>query len=257
MSGSATPNKHPFPAPKIMAIEYTTSDQIAVAHGVKGIIYGNSGNGKTVLCATAPRPFMVQAENGTLSLTKANLERIFGIGAAGISYSIPLAKIKTIDDFSKVYDAIFTPEIWHSFDTLYIDSWSEIVEAILKDELATNKDGRKAYGEMADRSVEWLKKFRDIPGKHVFITCKQGICANNGLFGPSMPGNMLNEAVPYLFDEVLQICIGEDPTTRQSYRYLRTQPDLKNDAKDRSGALDPRGESPYLYNIINKISAAV
>ena len=240
-----------------MGIQYTTSDQVAVAHGVKGCIYGNAGAGKTLLCATAPRPLMIQAENGTLSLTRANIERVFGKNTPGISYSIPLAQIKTVADFEAVYLEITTrPEIWQSFDTLYIDSLSEIVEAILKHELSTNKDGRAAYGEMADRTIEWAKKFRDIPGKHVFVTCEQGLSSDTGLMGPSMPGKILHRKLPYIFDEVFQISIGEDPTTRQPFRFLRTQSDLKNYAKDRSGALDTRGESPFLYNIISKISAA-
>lgn len=237
-------------------IQYTTTDQLAINHGVKGCIYGNAGNGKTMLAATAPRPLMIQAENGTLSLTKANIERVFGKDQPGINYSIPLAQIKSVADFEAVYTDIFRPDIWHSFDTLYIDSLSEIVEKILKHELATNKDGRMAYGEMADITIEWAKKFRDLPGKHVFVTCEQGLSSDTGLMGPSMPGKMLDRKMPYIFDEVLQVCVGEDPATKQPFRFLRTQSDLKNYAKDRSGALDPRGESPFLYNIINKISAA-
>jgi hypothetical protein len=248
----------PFQTSRVarMAIVYTTTDQLAIAHGVKGCIYGNAGTGKTLLCATAPRPLMIQAENGTLSLTRANIERVFGVGTPGVTYSIPVAQIKTVEDFEKVYNDLFQPQIWHSFDSLYIDSFSEIVEAILKHELATNKDGRMAYGEMAERAIEWLKKFRDLPGKNVFATCEQGLSSDTGLMGPSMPGKMLDRKIPYLFDEVLQICIGEDPTTKQPFRFLRTQSDLKNYAKDRSGALDPRGEYPSLTNIISKISAA-
>jgi superfamily I DNA and RNA helicase len=49
-------------------IEYTTSDQLATDHGVKACIYGNAGSGKTIICATAPRPLMLQAENGALAL---------------------------------------------------------------------------------------------------------------------------------------------------------------------------------------------
>jgi hypothetical protein len=237
-------------------IEYTTSDRLAISHGVKGCIYGNAGTGKTLLCATAPRPLMIQAENGTLSLTKANLERIYGVNTPGITYSIPLVSIKSVDDFKLVYADIFKPEIWHSFDTLYIDSLSEIVEKILKHELENNKDGRMAYGEMADITIDWAKKFRDLPGKNVFVTCEQGLSSDTGLMGPSMPGKMLDRKLPYIFDEVLQMCIGEDSTSKEKFRFLRTQSDLKNYAKDRSGALDPRGESPFLYNIISKISAA-
>lgn len=237
-------------------IDYTTSDRLSISHGVKGCIYGNAGTGKTMLAATAPRPLMIQAENGTLSLTKANLERVYGVNTPGITYSIPMAVIKSVADFEAVYADIMRPAIWNSFDTLYIDSLSEIVEKILKHELSTNKDGRMAYGEMADITIDWAKKFRDLPGKNVFVTCEQGLSSDTGLMGPSMPGKMLDRKLPYIFDEVLQMCIGEDANTKARFHFLRTQSDLKNYAKDRSGALDPRGETPYLYNIISKISAA-
>ena len=244
-------------------IIYTTSDQIATTHGVKGCIYGNAGSGKTLLCATAPRPLMIQAESGALSLKRSNLERIFGVNSPGITYSIPLVSIASLADFERVYKDVTTrSEIYHSFDTLYIDSLSEIVETILSNKLSGksnngNKvDGRAAYGEMAEEALEWVKKFRDIPGKHVFVTCKQGVGEHSNMFGPNMPGKILPYELPYIFDEVFQINIGEDPTTKEAFRWLRTQPDLKNYAKDRSGALDPRGESAYLYNIIAKISAA-
>lgn len=238
-------------------IQYTTSDQLSTSHGVKGAIYGNAGSGKTMLCATCPRPLMIQAEAGALSLARRNIERVYGVGTEGITYSIPVAPVATVTDFEAVYRDISTNRaIWDSFDTLYIDSFSEIVEAILKHELETNKDGRAAYGEMADRAITILKQFRDLPGKHVFATFEQGLSSDSGLMGPSMPGKMLDRKIPYIFDEVLQVDIGEDPTTKEKFRFLRTQPDLKHYAKDRSGALDPRGESPYLFNIIQKISAA-
>lgn len=243
-------------------IEYTTTDRLSVSHGVKGCIYGNAGAGKTMLAATAPRPLMLQAENGTLSLTKANIERVYGVNTPGITYSIPVAVIKSLDDFEKVYLDLFRPEIWHSFDTLYIDSLSEIVEMILKNELSFksssgNKvNGMAAYGEMAEKAIEWVKKFRDLPGKHLFVTCKQGYSDHTGFMGPDFPGKMLNKEFPFLLDEVLQVCIGEDPSTKKAFRFLRTQSDLKHYAKDRSGALDPNGELPFLYNIISKISAA-
>lgn len=244
-------------------MNYSTTEQLATSHGVKGIIFGNAGTGKTMLAATAPRPFLISVENGILSLKKSNIERVFGVNSPGISYNIPLASISSVDDFQKVYQDLTTNEkMFESFDTIYIDSLSEIVEAILKNELSgTSSSGNKingmaAYGEMASLTIEWCKKFRDLPGKHVFLTCKQGISDHTGLMGPSMPGRMLEREIPYLFDEVLQIAVGEDQATKQPFRYIRTCSDLKNYAKDRSGALDPRGELPFLYNIISKISAA-
>lgn len=238
-------------------LEFTTTSQVAIAHGVKGCIYGIAGAGKTSLVATAPRPLLVMAENGTLSLTRKNIERMFGVNTPGITYDIPCVKIANLGQFEALYSRLFADaHLWYSFDTLYIDSGTEIVEQILLASEADNRDGRAAYGEMFRTTRDWFKKFRDLPGKHVFMTCEQGLIGSNGLFGPSMPGNMLDQKVPYLFDEILQVCVGEHPETKESFRFIRTQSDLKNYAKDRSGALDIRGEYASLSNIINKISAA-
>ena len=74
------------------------------------------------------------------------------------------------------------------------------------------------------------------------------------LNGPSMPGTKLGPALPYHFDEVFHLDIGRDQATQKDYRFLRTQPDFQNDAKDRSGKLDAI-EYPDLGNIIRKITA--
>ena len=51
-----------------MALKFTTTNQAAQLHGVKALVYGPSGAGKTTLCATAPAPIIISAEAGLLSL---------------------------------------------------------------------------------------------------------------------------------------------------------------------------------------------
>ena len=52
------------------------SSQLAVDAGVKILCYGEAGVGKTVLLATLPRPVLISAESGTLSLQVQNLDRV-------------------------------------------------------------------------------------------------------------------------------------------------------------------------------------
>ena len=71
-------------------------------------------------------------------------------------------------------------------------------------------------------------------------------------YGPSMPGSKLGPELPYFFDEVFKLGVGKDQNTQQNFRYLLTQPDIQNIAKDRSGMLEQM-EYPHLGTLINKI----
>jgi AAA domain len=235
-------------------IEYTSTGRLQLATGVKVLVYGNAGIGKTMLCATAPKPLLISAEGGLLSLQRKNIERVFGVNTPGITYDIPVALIRTVEDLMRVYDDVKRPDWSANIQTVCLDSLSEIAETVLAHAHTQTKDGRAAFGDMAEQVLELCRKFRDLPGKHVYFSTKQGFSTDSDLIGPSLPGRMLDREIPYLFDELLQLGISQD-AQGQAFRYLRTMPDLKHYAKDRSGMLDARGECPSLTNIFNKISA--
>ena len=100
-----------------------------------------------------------------------------------------------------------------------------------------------------------IKQFRDLEGYHIYMSFKQERLKDETTGGfvnqPMMPGSKLGQAVPYLPDELFKLDV--EGFGAQSYRVLRTQPDLLNMAKDRSGMLDPI-EEPHLGKIINKIN---
>lgn len=235
-------------------IEWSTTGKLAGSHGVKFLVYGNSGAGKTMLVPTAPKPLLISAENGLLSLTRQNIERVFGVNTPGISYDIPVAKISTVQGLTDVFNWVSQPANKSAFSTICLDSISEIAEIVLKNALVQNKDGRMAYGDLAEQLLTLVRCFRDLDGINVYFSAKMGLCDHSNLFGPSFPGKILDREIPYLFDEVfqLQVLANSDGTPA---RCLRTSPDATHNAKDRSGALDVRGEYPSLSNIIAKISA--
>lgn len=51
-----------------MALKWTTTDRASISQGVKMLVYGASGSGKTGLCATLPAPLIISAEGGLLRL---------------------------------------------------------------------------------------------------------------------------------------------------------------------------------------------
>ncbi len=223
-----------------MAVHITTTQQAAQLHGIKCLVYGKSGAGKTKLAATAPAPIILSAESGILSLRE---------------FQIPMIQIKTVADLTEVHQWAQNSAEAKQFATIYIDSISEIGEVVLANAKAQVKDPRQAYGELIEKMMALVKAFRDLPGKNVVMAAKQEPIKDEmtGIvqYGPSMPGSKLGPQLPYLFDEVFRLGVGKTPQGVE-YRFLQTGPDLQYDAKDRSGSLDPV-ERPDLSFVFSKI----
>jgi len=223
-----------------MALRFTTSDVAAQLHGVKVLVYGDAGVGKTVLCSTAPTPIILSAEAGLLSLRK---------------FQIPVIMINTVDDLRDAHAWCLQSKEAQQFQTICLDSISEIAETVLTNAKRQVKDPRQAYGDLITQMEQVIKLYRDLPGKHVYFSAKMEP-QKDELTGvvkylPSMPGSKLGPKLPYYFDEVFRLGINKT-AQGQEYRYLQTQPDMQYSAKDRSGAL-AAVEQPHLTNIFNKI----
>ena len=226
-------------------MEFTTTKREAKSNGVKVLVYSESGVGKTTLCATAPAPIIISAESGLLALK---------------DFDIPVIKIKSLQDLNDAYAWIAARKQGaDQFQTICLDSVTEIGEVVLAAAKKTVKDPRQAYGELIEKMTTCIKSFRDLPGKNVYMAAKMEKAKDEltgmMLYGPSMPGSKMGPALPYLFDEVFNLRVMQT-TDGQKYRALVTQPDLQYVAKDRSGALDAI-EPPNLAHIFNKISEAI
>lgn len=208
-----------------MAVQVVMTNQVSLKAGIKCMVYGKAGVGKTRLIASAPRPFVISAERGLLSLRK---------------FQIPAIEIKSLKDLREAYEFVLKPANRKNIGTLCLDSGSEIAEVCLGEEKAKNKDGRKAYGEMQDIIAQAFRDFRDIDGMNVVMIAKQGHItdgATGSLMNlPLFPGQNLGQAAPYFFDEVFQLNNFKDDKGNKVYA-LRTAPDANNVAKDRSGTL--------------------
>lgn len=221
-------------------LKFTTTDVAARSTGIKALVYGKAGVGKTVLCSTAPRPLIVAVERGLLSLrTKA----------------VPVAMVQSYEAAQELYRWVTGSLEARQIDTLCFDSLTDMGETLLAVEKSRNKDPRKAYGNVADQILLLVRAFLAIPEKHMYFSAKEewskdeatGVCK----YQPMMPGQKLGPQLPYLFDEVFHMGVGKTPEG-QSFRYLQTQPDLQYEAKDRSGILAPM-EPPDLSLVFNKI----
>lgn len=202
------------------------------------LIYGKSGIGKTTLAATAPRPLIIDTEGGTLSLS---------------NHDIDMVSIRSMEELNECAKKL-AGKAGKNYDTIFIDSGSELVEIVLLDLKEKAKDKRQAYMEVGEEAIKVFRKFKDLP-KHLVVTAKMRISNvdNSEKYRASFPGNVLTENLPYLFDEVFCLRISDDDDNEdESTRFLQTQPDEDFDAKDRSNKLKKR-EEPNLTNIFNKI----
>jgi phage nucleotide-binding protein len=238
-----------------MAIEIKMSSQVVQDTGVKILVYGEAGMGKTSLVATLPKPILISAESGLLSIAAENLNRVYGNMGLPIVYDIPVIEVKCLEDVEAAYQWCVTPANQQYFESIALDSLSEIAEQCLNNAKKGTKDPRQAYGTLLEKMQDLIRKFRDIPGKHVYMSAKMGKDKDevSGVtaYAPSMPGSKLGQMLPYFFDEVFRLNVNKDQQGN-SYRYLQTQPDFNTIAKDRSGRLDAV-EVPHLGSVINKM----
>ena len=222
-------------------IKVCYTNAIKLNYGVKCVLYGDTGIGKTRLLATAPAPLVLSAESGLLSLRKEK---------------VPYIDISTYKVLVEAYEWVMQSNEAKRYHTFGLDSLSEVAETVLGEELKKANDPRRAYGETQQQMYRLIRNFRDIQGKNIVMVAKQMMVdvGTTKCAAPIMPSEKLQAQLPYFFDEVLHMYIGMDPTTGRSYTGIHTQSSINWQAKDRSGTLDPV-EYPHLLNIFKKAIA--
>ena len=224
-----------------MAIQLKRTKE-ATAQAVKLLVYGQAGAGKTSLIPTLPTPVILSAEGGLLSISDTNL---------------PFIEITSMIDLREAYLWLTTSDEAKEFQSVALDSISEIAEVCLNTEKKVNKDPRAAYGAMQEQMADIIRAFRDLPGKHVYMSAKLEKTQDEMgrvLYAPSMPGNKTGQSLPYFFDEVLALRVEKD-AEGNTRRALMCDSDGLWLAKDRSGKLEI-WEDADLGEIIKKIGGA-
>lgn len=216
------------------------SDDVVV-NGIKMMVYGAAGVGKTPLCSTAPYPIILSAEHGLLSIRKTHT---------------PYIEIRNYQQLQESYLwASQSQEARTNYWTICLDSLSEIAEVCLTEYLKRNKDPRKAYGEVLDNVIQLARAFRDLPGKNVVLVSKEEFAKDEGtgviLYQPLMPGSKLAPRLPYFFDILVRM-VKAPAQDGRTVGVLCTQGNYQFVARDRSGTLAPY-EQPNLNYVFRKI----
>lgn len=221
-----------------MAITLKKSGDLA-SSGVKLLVYGHAGAGKTSLIPTLPSPIVLSAEGGLLSIAGAD---------------VPYIEISDMATLREAWQWLSQSAEAKQYQSVALDSISEIAEVVLNSEKKATKDPRQAYGAMQEQMTDIIRAFRDLPGRHVYMSAKldkQQDEMGRILYSPSMPGNKTGQSLPYFFDEVLALRVEKD-SEGNPQRALMCDSDGVWLAKDRSGRLD-MWEPADLGAIINKI----
>ncbi len=233
--------------------------------GIKVVVAGEAGNGKTTLARTLveglkdEKVFIISAEAGLLSLRGTDIDTCDLRFADDGSF---ISKENRIARLGQVHSWLMEPEQVKKYRWVFVDSLTEINQNMLEKleadpDFQGPKNTIKKFGELSTRMRGLAKTFRDLPGYNVVFTAlvKSNTDSDQKTtMGIDMVG-AFSEKLPALFDEIfyLGVLAEIDEKTGRNKRTLLTQKtDKVTFPKDRSGALD-RLEPADLSLIAKKI----
>ncbi len=222
----------------MQAKDLKPAGQLAQFYGVKCLVFGGAGSGKTPIFNTAPRPLLLAVEPGMLSMRGSTVP------------AFEANTVAKIDDFFKWFLSSVEAK---NYDTLGVDSVSQMAEIYVEDALRTNSHGMKAYGEMATKVMKHINALYYHPQKHLYLIAKQTVVEENSVQKrkPYFPGKDLNVKIPHLFDEILHLGLHNIPGVVGQQKAFCTKEQYDVFARDRSGRLN-EFEPPNLTDIFNK-----
>lgn len=233
---------------KKMLIKNTRT--MAQAHGIKSILYGESGVGKTSQAKTLIdegfKPIIISAESGLLSLAGSNID-VIDISRDDKNQILPPEK--RFERLAEAYNFLLNQK--HDYDTIILDSLTEINQCLmdnLRAKYPDSKDTLKMYGDNAVVMQKMIKKFRDLNYNVVLIALSSNEKDEVGRRFTTMDlVGKVAAGIPALFDTVLYMFVDENLE-----RKILTSKTDKTTAKDRSGRLNQL-EEPNLGKIFKKI----
>lgn len=233
----------PVPA---ASLRFVPASQMADMRAAKILVYGPPGTAKTPLLGTAPRPVLCAIEDGCQSLQGAT----FAATAAKTT-----GQIEAFATWAEQSSEI------KQYDTIGIDSLSQLAETYLNEEAAIvgnggkKRDGKQVYGDMSVRVRNVVRRLLAIPEKHVYFIAKQSMRdhAETMKCHPMFPGKDLTFWIPHEMDQVLHIDRRTFPGTPGFHLCFQTQESPTVVARDRSGKLDLY-EPAHLGQLIRKIT---
>jgi hypothetical protein len=204
--------------------------------GAKCIIYGPPGTGKTPIVNTAPRPILLACEPGLLSMRGSN---------------VPTCQAYTTKDIDDFFNWFFNSNEVKNFDTLAVDSMSEMCSIYLVEAEKQNKHGLAAYGQMAREVMKHLRPIYYMRYKHTYLIAKQEI-DKTGMKRPYYPGQQLPIETPHMYDNILYLAKTQVPGMMGDVLAFRCNGTYDILARNRTGNLNDL-EEPHFGKLVAKV----
>lgn len=214
------------------------------------IVYGDSGVGKTVFSSTAPTPLFADVEGGLLSVQQKKIDFV---------------RVDNYDTIVELYDYLYEKK--HNYETLVIDSLTELQKITMDSIIEKFPDVKRPYGDSASqgdwgRNIEVLRRvlraFRDLD-LHIIFTCLSAQVKDEidgSIFvKPALAGKTFADEVCAYVDIVGYLFVQKKgKEDGEIIRKLLVQSQGKYIAKDRSGKLGKIIENPDFTKILKLIN---
>lgn len=203
-------------------IEIRNTADLSFKPTLNMLVYGEPGTGKTVFGATAPRPLIVDAEAGVLSIREKGVD---------------VMAVRNFNDLRELLAWVKIPENNAKYDTIVLDSITEVMKKVV-DEVRGNKERptMQDWGTIISKTEGLLRMLRDLD-KNIIVTAlvSEEKDDNRIVKRPAVNGNSLPELMCSFMDIVGYMDV--EKVAEGSERRIWTQPHLNYYAKDRSGKL--------------------
>ena len=265
-----------------MALRIITADErLSEPRGVKAVIFGKSGIGKTSLLWTLPAEstLFIDLEAGDLAVqgwSGASVRprtweecRDLALFLAGPNPSLRDEQAYSTAQHARVLQEYGDPATTACFSTIFVDSITVAGRLCFQwcrgqpeaySERTGKPDVRGAYGLHGREMIAWLTHLQHARGRNVIfvgILDERTDDFNRKVFVPQIDGSKTGQELPGIVDQVITMAEVKDEAGA-SHRALvcQTINPWGLPAKDRSGRLDLI-EPPHLCRLFEKIAGPV
>jgi len=255
-----------------------TADQRMAEHrGIKGVIFGPSGIGKTSLLWTLQNSttLFFDLEAGDLAIEGLAIDAIrprtwvecrdFAVFIGGPNPALRDDQSYSPAHYAAVCKKFGDPAALAKYDTVFIDSITVAGRLCFQwckgqpeahSEKTGKPDVRGAYGLHGREMIAWLTHLQHTRGKNIWfvgILDQKTDDFNRKIFVPQIDGSKTGLELPGIVDQVITMTQVDGPDGKPQRAFVcQTLNGLGVPAKDRSGRLDLI-EPPHLGQLMDKI----
>ncbi len=255
----------------------TADQRMAESRGIKGVIFGPSGIGKTSLLWTLRNSttLFFDLEAGDLAIEGLAIDAIrprtwtdcrdFAVFIGGPNPALRDDQVYSAAHYAAVCQKFGDPATLDKYDTVFIDSITVAGRLCFQwckgqpeahSEKTGKPDVRGAYGLHGREMIAWLTHLQHTRGKNIWfvgILDQKFDDFNRKVFVPQIDGSKTGLELPGTVDQVITMAeIKGDGDQLQRGFVCQTLNPWGYPAKDRSGRLDLI-EPPHLGQLMDKI----